>query len=135
MRAAAAALEDAAVAADPGIERLDVLELSREVVEASRFFLPENRGVLLDPRTRLIHADARNYLHTTDELYDVIVAEPSNPWISGVSNLFTREFFHLALQRLALGGVARSWSLPGRRSPASKGSLPVSISKSSTPSE
>lgn len=99
----------AAVAADPAVGEIDVLELSSEVVEASRFFLPENRGVLLDPRTRLLHADARNYLHTTDRLYDVIVAEPSNPWISGVSNLFTREFFHLALQRLALGGVMSQW--------------------------
>ncbi len=99
----------AAVAADPEVRSIDVLELSREVVEASRFFLPENRGVLLDPRTRLLHADARNYLHTTDALYDVIVAEPSNPWISGVSNLFTREFFHLALRRLALGGVMSQW--------------------------
>jgi len=98
-----------AAATHEAIKALEVLEISREVVEASQFFQQENKGVLFDPRLRLLITDARNHLRTTDKLYDVIVSEPSNPWISGISNLFTQEFFTLALRRLAVGGVMSQW--------------------------
>ncbi len=98
-----------AAVAHEAIERLEVLEISPEVVEASQFFQDENKGVLFDPRLRLVIADARNHLRTTGKLYDVIISEPSNPWISGISNLFTREFFALALRHLAVGGVMSQW--------------------------
>jgi hypothetical protein len=78
-------------------------------VEASEWFLPENYAVLEDPRVRLVTADARNFLLATTERYDLIVSEPSNPWISGVSNLFTAEFFELAHGRLAPGGLMTQW--------------------------
>ena len=99
----------AAIAAEPDIRSLEVLEISREVVEASDFFRPENHDVLDDPRVHLITADARNYLLATPRRYDLIVSEPSNPWISGVSNLFTKEFFELARNRLRPGGLLTQW--------------------------
>lgn len=97
------------VATDPGIEKLTILEISQEVVEASEFFRPENYGVLDDPRVAMVTADARNYLLATREQFDLIVSEPSNPWISGVSNLFTQEFFALARERLRPGGLLTQW--------------------------
>ena len=97
------------MARDPRIEALTVLEISAEVVEASHWFLPENYAVLEDPRVNLVTADARNFLLATRDRYDLIVSEPSNPWISGVSNLFTAEFFRLAHQRLAPGGLLTQW--------------------------
>lgn len=91
------------------ISRIDVLEISPEVVAASRFFAAEHGDVLSDSRVDLIVADARNFLLAEAQTYDVITSEPSNPWISGVSNLFTRDFFKLARTRLAPGGVMAQW--------------------------
>ncbi len=91
------------------IERLDVVEISPEVVEASRLFSHVNQGALSDPRTELIVGDGRNHLRYTHRLYDVIVSEPSNPWMSGMASLFTREFFSEARARLAPGGLHCQW--------------------------
>lgn len=91
------------------IEELTVLEISPEVIEASAFFAEENRAVLKDPRVNLVAADARNYVLASQQQWDLIISEPSNPWISGVSNLFTRDFFHLTRQKLAPGGIMTQW--------------------------
>lgn len=92
------------------LERVDVIELSPEVVDASRFFARENLGALADPRTRLIVGDGRTHLRLARQQYDVIISEPSNPWIAGVAALFTREFFAEAKARLAPGGVFCQWA-------------------------
>jgi spermidine synthase len=97
-----------AVARHP-IERLDIVEIEPAVVQASGFFTRENRDVLKDTRVRLVLADARNFLLTTPERYDVIISEPSNPWIGGVASLFSLESFRLARERLRPGGVMAQW--------------------------
>ena len=91
------------------IDEADVLEISPEVVEASRLFARDGRPPLDDPRTRLIVADGRTHLALTRRRYDVIVSEPSNPWMAGVAALFTREFFEAARARLAEHGVICQW--------------------------
>lgn len=90
-------------------ETIDVIEIEPAVVEASRFFNAVNRNVLADPRVRVIVADGRNFLLNTRAPYDVIVSEPSNPWIRGLATLFTREFFDLAKSRLAQDGILFQW--------------------------
>jgi spermidine synthase len=92
------------------IEAADVLEISPEVVDASRFFDTENHGALMDARSRLIVGDGRSHLLLTRETYDVIVSEPSNPWMAGIASLFTREFFAAARKRLAPGGLLCQWA-------------------------
>ena len=92
------------------VERADVVEISPEVVEASRFFDTENHQALADPRTHLIVGDGRSHLLLTRRQYDVIISEPSNPWIAGVASLFTREFFEGARARLAPGGIICQWA-------------------------
>jgi len=92
------------------VERVDVIEISPEVVKASEFFKTENRNALADPRTHLIVGDGRSHLALSNQNYDVIVSEPSNPWIAGVSSLFTKEFFESAKQRLAPGGIICQWA-------------------------
>jgi spermidine synthase len=92
------------------IASAEVLEISPEVVAASRFFDAENHTATLDPRTRLIVGDGRTHLSLTREQYDVIVSEPSNPWMAGIASLFTREFFAAARERLAPGGVLCQWA-------------------------
>lgn len=90
--------------------RVDVAELSPEVIEASRLFSGRGSHPLDDPRARLIRGDGRSHLLMTDRRYDVIVSEPSNPWMAGVSALFTQEFFAAARSRLAPGGVMCQWA-------------------------
>ncbi|MCX6553027.1 MAG: fused MFS/spermidine synthase, partial [Acidobacteria bacterium] len=92
------------------IARLDVVEISPEVVQASQYFKAQNRGALRDPRTHLILGDGRSHLLLSRRQYDVIVSEPSNPWMAGVAALFTREFFAAARERLAPGGVICQWA-------------------------
>jgi spermidine synthase len=92
------------------IRRADVVEISPEVVDASKYFEAVNRNSLQDPRTRLIVGDGRSHLHLSPRQYDVIVSEPSNPWMAGVAALFTREFFTAARDRLAPGGIICQWA-------------------------
>ena len=91
------------------IEKLDILEINDQVVAASNFFRPWNNNVLSDPRTRLILQDARAHLQLTTRSYDVIISEPSNPWMAGLAALFTRDFFALAKDRLTAEGVFVQW--------------------------
>jgi tetratricopeptide (TPR) repeat protein len=98
-----------ALARYPELERLDCVEIEPAVVAAAPLLKQLNRGVLDDPRLHITFDDARNFLFTTHESYDLIVSEPSNPWISGVATLFTREFYRAAQQRLAPGGVFVQW--------------------------
>lgn len=93
------------------VGHLDVIELEPRVVEAaSRFFDGENHRPLADPRTRLHLDDGRGFLQRGGPAYDVIVSQPSNPWITGVSNLFTREYFEIVRRRLAPGGLFCQWA-------------------------
>ena len=87
-----------------------VLEISPEVVDGSRYFENENHRALADPRTRLIVGDGRTHLMLGTETYDMIVSEPSNPWMAGIASLFTKEFFEGARSRLAPGGVLCQWA-------------------------
>jgi spermidine synthase len=91
------------------IESLDVIEISPEVVTASDFFKHVNHDALRDKRTQLIIGDGRNHLRYIRKQYDVIISEPSNPWMSGMASLFSREFFQEALQRLTPKGIHCQW--------------------------
>jgi spermidine synthase len=90
--------------------RIDVAELEPRMPEAAAFFRPWNRDALRDPRVRLYANDGRNHLLRAPRgTYDLVVSEPSNPWLTGVSNLFTREFFAMGKARLAPGGIWSQW--------------------------
>jgi tetratricopeptide (TPR) repeat protein len=93
----------------PELERLDCVEIEPAVLGAAPVLTQLNRNVLKDPRVHIIYDDARNFLLTTHERYDLIVSEPSNPWIAGVASLFTREFYHAAQAHLEHGGAFVQW--------------------------
>ena len=99
----------AAAAARHPVERVDVLEIEPAVVEASRFFAGEQGGLLEDPRVRIAIGDGRSFLLSTGARYDVIISEPSNPWVQGMAGLFSAEFFALARERLRPGGLMLQW--------------------------
>jgi predicted Zn-dependent protease len=98
-----------ALVAYPELERLDVVEIEPAVVGAAPLLARLNRNVLSDPRVHVTFDDARNFLFTTREKYDLIISEPSNPWIAGVATLFTREFYDAVRARLTPGGVFVQW--------------------------
>ena len=94
----------------PELETIEVVELEPAIVTASHYFDDHNHDPLADPRVELHANDGRNHLLLAGpERYDVVVSEPSNPWISGVSNLFTQEFFAMGKTRLKPGGVWGQW--------------------------
>lgn len=98
-----------AVLQDERVDALTIAELEPAVVRASHFFDHVNGRPLDDPRTTLVVDDARALLQRAGPRYDVIISEPSNPWISGVSNLFTREYWLAAKARMAEDGVFCQW--------------------------
>lgn len=91
------------------LRHLVAAELEPAVVEASKLFEPWNFFPLRDKRLRLLYNDGRNFLAATRQQFDVIVSEPSNPWMSGVANLFTQEYFQIARKRLKKGGMLCQW--------------------------
>ena len=98
----------ASVATHP-VDRIRVVEVEAEMVEAARYFGPYNNYVLDDPRVVLSINDARNELQFNTMTYDVIVSEPSNPWMTVAANLFTEDFFRIGKSRLRPGGVFGQW--------------------------
>jgi spermidine synthase len=89
--------------------RLDVAEISPEMVEAAAHFSAVNDDALANPRLNLVVVDAREYLALGRRSYDVIVSEPTNVWVPGISTLFTRDFYQVVRSRLNPGGVFSQW--------------------------
>jgi spermidine synthase len=98
-----------AVARYPEVQQIDCVEIEPAVLHAAKYLAPLNRDVLHDPRLHIIVDDARNFLFTTREKYDLIISEPSNPWIAGVATLFTEEFYRQTREHLAEGGLLVQW--------------------------
>jgi spermidine synthase len=98
-----------AVAQHSSVQRIDAVEISPEVVEAARLFANYNAHVLDSPKFHLTVEDAKSYLQTTDQRYDLIVSEPSNPWMAGVAAVFSREYYESCAARLKPGGRLTQW--------------------------
>jgi spermidine synthase len=86
-----------------------VVEVERAMEDAARLFADANYNILEDPRLELSFNDARNELEFSPRTYDVIISEPSNPWMTVASNLFTEDFFRMARTRVRPGGVFSQW--------------------------
>jgi spermidine synthase len=95
--------------ASGAIESVTTVEIEEAIVELAPAFAPRNTRVFQDPRSRIVIEDARTFLATSRTAFDVIVTQPSNPWVSGTSALFSREFYGLASRSLAPGGVLVQW--------------------------
>jgi spermidine synthase len=91
------------------VQHLTAVELEPAVLEASRFFKKENHDPEQDPRLEVFLDDARHILLATDRTYDVIVSEPPHPWVAGVANLFTQDFYRLVASRLKPDGLFTQW--------------------------
>jgi len=97
-----------AVLAHPIIQA-DSVEIEPAVLAAAPYFDPINHKSYRDLRVRSFLNDARNHLLIERGNYDVIISEPSNPWMAGMANLFTVEFYQLVLQHLSSDGILCQW--------------------------
>ncbi|HKQ39233.1 MAG TPA: fused MFS/spermidine synthase [Verrucomicrobiae bacterium] len=97
-----------AVVAHP-IDQLVLAENCKPVLRAAEFFKPWNRDVLHNPKLKLVYEDARTVLKLTPQKFDVVIAEPSNPWTVGVGSVFSKEFYELAASKLKPGGIMAQW--------------------------
>jgi spermidine synthase len=91
------------------IKQLDVVEINDQVIKAAGLFGRWNYNCLKNPRTHVIEQDGRNHLELTREKYDVIISVPSNPWMAGLSNLFSLDYFKTVKRRLNNNGIFVQW--------------------------
>ncbi|MBC8469361.1 MAG: fused MFS/spermidine synthase [Planctomycetes bacterium] len=91
------------------VRLVDCAEFSKSVIEASEFFSQVNHNALQDKRLQIIPRDARNVLLTHGKEYDVIISQPSNPWVSGQSSLFSLEWYQIISEHLTKGGIFAQW--------------------------
>ncbi|HUG53134.1 MAG TPA: tetratricopeptide repeat protein [Vicinamibacteria bacterium] len=91
------------------VERLECVEIEPATWRAAPLFSALSGGVRADPRFGVVFRDGRNHLLRSAASWDVVVSEPSNPWIAGVSNLFTLEFYEVVRSRLGPGGLFGQW--------------------------
>ena len=94
----------------PTVQSIVICELEPIIPPASHeFFGKQNYHVLNDRRTHLVYDDARHYIFTSRDKFDVITTDPIHPWVKGTSSLYSREFFELVKSHLKPGGVAAQW--------------------------
>lgn len=91
------------------VDKITCAEISREVINAAKYFEKENRYCINDPRLQLVNEDAVTLLKLSKEKYDVIISEPSNPWIAGIGNLFSKEYFEKCSAKLNSDGIMVQW--------------------------
>ncbi|MDO8680341.1 MAG: fused MFS/spermidine synthase [Acidobacteriota bacterium] len=99
-----------ALAIHPEVERIVICEIEPVVPTSARqFFGVENHHVFDDPRVQLVFDDARHFLQTTDERFDIITSDPIHPWVRGAATLYSLEYLQLARAHLNPGGVVTQW--------------------------
>lgn len=91
------------------LKSVDCVEISPEVMEASKYFEHVNGRPLSDPRFTLTMEDANAFLRLTKNRYDIIISEPSNPWIAGIGNLYSEDFFKTCKEKLSDDGLMVQW--------------------------
>jgi len=91
------------------LERVDSVEIEEKVVEGSRNFLPRVSHTYNNPKSAIHIEDAKTFFSIQNRKYDIIVSEPSNPWVSGVAGLFSTEFYRLMNNYLADSGLFVQW--------------------------
>jgi spermidine synthase len=94
----------------PEVQSLVICELEPLIPPAStQYFSPENYSVMHDPRTRIVYDDARHFIFTTNQTFDVITTDPIHPWVKGTSTLYSKEYYELVKAHLKPGGVVAQW--------------------------
>lgn len=94
----------------PSVRHITISEIEPLIPPAStKYFNRENYDVLRDPRTRVHYDDARHFILTSKEKYDIITSDPIHPWVKGTSTLYSKEYFEMCKRHLKAGGVVTQW--------------------------
>jgi spermidine synthase len=94
----------------PEVRNITICEIEPLIPQASsQYFAKENHDVFHDPRTRMVYDDARHFVLTTKEKFDIITSDPIHPWVKGTATLYSKEYFELVKQHLNPGGVITQW--------------------------
>ena len=94
----------------PSIKRIVICEIEPLIPKnIAPFFQQQNYDVVNDPRVEIIYDDARHYILTTQEKFDIITSDPIHPWVKGAATLYTKEYFELVKQHLKPGGFVTQW--------------------------
>ena len=94
----------------PDVKRIVICEIEPLIPRVvSPYFANENQGVFKDPRVEMVYDDARHFVRTTREKFDVITSDPIHPWVKGAATLYTREYFEQVKAHLNPGGVVTQW--------------------------
>ncbi len=94
----------------PGIEKVVICEIEPLIPGVvAQYFEKQNYNVVKDPRVIIIHDDARNFVLTTKEKFDIITSDPIHPWVKGAATLYTKEYFELCKEHLNPGGLVTQW--------------------------
>jgi spermidine synthase len=94
----------------PSVERIVICEIEPLIPQVvAEYFAEENYGVVKHKKVEVVYDDARHFILTTSEKFDVITSDPINPWVKGAASLYTREYFELCKGRLNAGGVITQW--------------------------
>ena len=95
---------------DPLVKNETIAEIEPLVPQKiAPYFKDQNYNVVNDPRVQIIYDDARHYILTTQEKFDIITSDPIHPWVKGAATLYTKEYFELVKQRLKPGGLVTQW--------------------------
>jgi|RhiMethySRZTD1v2_1073278.scaffolds.fasta_scaffold42455_1 spermidine synthase len=94
----------------PGIERIVICEMEPLIPPtATQYFGKQNYNVMNDPRVQIVYDDARHFVLTTREKFDIITSDPIHPWVKGSATLYSKEYFELVKEHLKPGGVVTQW--------------------------
>jgi len=94
----------------PEVENITICEIEPLIPQASsKYFGRENHNVFHDPRTHMVYDDARHFVLTTNDKFDIITSDPIHPWVKGTATLYSKEYFELVKQHLNPGGVITQW--------------------------
>ena len=94
----------------PQVERILICEIEPLIPRVvAQYFGQENHDVVRDPRTRVVYDDARHYILSTREKFDIITSDPIHPWVKGAATLYTKEYFELCKAHLKPGGLVTQW--------------------------
>jgi predicted membrane-bound spermidine synthase len=93
----------------PTLEAVDTIEIEPAMVEAAQGFRPRVELAYTDPRSHIHIDDAKTYFSSHTKQYDIVISEPSNPWVSGTASLFTEEFYQLLIRHITDEGMLVQW--------------------------
>src|SRR5688572_3847429 len=113
----------------PALERVDTIEIEPAMIEGAKAFRPVVDAAFDDRRSRIVIDDAKSFFARGGNRYDIIVSEPSNPWVSGVASLFTEEFYARLATYLNDGGVLSQWLHTYEMDAATLASIVSAVSK------